>query len=254
MKLIVNILLLFLFLGQFQMSSSQIINVEKERKVTDTIGFAGRLSLQGAYLDNDGEFMNFGVIPDVQYKTEKNLYLLFGSYALTKAEDIDFQNSGMIHFRFNRKINDLIRIEAFQQIQEDAVNRIEYRYLSGAGVRLKLLDHQNLKTYTGVLPMLELEQADGPSFVFQRDWRLSNYLSFSLFLNEGATLYSTTYYQPDINQIADFRVFNENQMSVELGKRSSFDLTTRYSWDSAPPTEAPNRFVSIAGGFSITTN
>lgn len=233
---------------------SQIINVEKSRKVTDTIGFAGGLSLQGSYLDNEGEFIDFSIYPDVQYKTEKDLFLLIGGYSLTKTDGVDFRNSGVLHLRYNRKVNPIIRLEAFQQIQNDAVNRIDYRYLSGAGVRMKLVDVEFLKTYLGITPMLELERAEEPSFAFQRDLRLSNYLSFTLFMNDNVALSSTTYYQPVVNQFIDYRLLNENRMGVNLGKRTSFDLISKYIWDNEPPIEAPRRFVSLSGGLSFSTN
>jgi len=232
-------------------ANAQIINIEKARKVTDTVGLAGGAQLRGSYFENEQRYFNISAIPDVQYKTKKDLILLIGAYSLSKTEDIELQNAGMVHLRYNRKMNDVIRFEAFQQIQKDAVNKIDYRYLVGAGLRTKLIESDFTKIYLGVLPMLELEQSDPPVSRFQRDVRASNYLSFSFFMNDTATLYSTSYYQPDVSELADYRFYNENQLSFALGETTSFDLTSRFTFDSEPPIDAPNRFVLVSGGFSV---
>ena len=233
---------------------AQIVNIEKARKVTDTVGLSGGLELRGSYLDNETSFLTISAIPDVQYKTKKDLWLLIGSYQLTQSENVDFQNSGLLHLRYNHKVNSLLRLEAFSQLQKDKVNEIDYRYLAGAGPRFKFVDIDSFKLYVGMLPMLELEQSEEPENAFRRQTRLSNYASFTLDFNEHSTFYSTSYYQPNFASFSDFRFYTENKLSLALFKQINFDFTTTYSWDSEPPLNAPGRFLNIAGGFSYHSN
>ena len=229
---------------------AQVVNIEKARKITDTTGLAGGLELQGSYLENEESILDLSVIPDLQYKTEKDLWLLIGSYNLTQTDDVDFQNSGLVHLRFNRKMNQLIRFEAFSQVQKDKVNHLDYRLLNGFGPRFKLTETNAFNLYVGILPMLELERSDPPELIFQREYRLSNYASFTYDINNNSSLVSTTYYQPEFAEFADFRFFTENKLSLSFLKNIDFDVTTTYRWDSRPPVKAPNRLFKISGGFS----
>lgn len=251
-----NTVILFsilLLLSIANQSIAQIVNIEKARKVTDTTGVSGGMELRGSYLENETSILDLSIIPDIQYKTKKDLWLLIGSYNLTQSEDVDFQNSGLIHLRYNHKVNSLLRLEAFNQIQKDKVNKIDYRYLAGAGPRFKFIDIDSFKLYVGLTPMLELERTEAPESMFRRQARLSNYVSFTYDFNEQSSFYSTSYYQPNFASFSDFRFYTENKFTFTLLKHVDFDFTTTYSWDSEPPLNATGRFVKIAGGFSFSS-
>ena len=81
----------------------------------------------------------------IQWKTNKNLYLLVGDFQIVNAGGESFNNSGFGHFRFNRKISPVIRGELFTQIQYNSVTKITRRILNGVGLRFKLSPYETAK-------------------------------------------------------------------------------------------------------------
>jgi hypothetical protein len=76
-----------------------------------------------------------------QYKTKnlKNYFLLLGNIDYSLANGEELSNSGLIHFRYNRKLNKKIRLEAFTQYQYNKILGIESRKLNGIGTRYKII-------------------------------------------------------------------------------------------------------------------
>jgi hypothetical protein len=68
-----------------------------------------------------------------QYKTEKNLWLILGSYDFLRVEHSKFVNNSFFHLRFNRKLNAWLRWEIFAQAQNNLITQMRARILIGTG-------------------------------------------------------------------------------------------------------------------------
>ena len=248
-----KILLAILLIG-YGFANAQVVNIEKSRKATDTTGFAGGMELRGSYLDYENSILSLSVIPDVQYKTQKDLFLFLGNYNLTKSELLKFQDAAFAHFRYNRKLNNRVRWEAFTQLQNDLIAKLRYRFLIGTGPRLKLLEFEKFRLYSGTLPMFEWERLKDAASTAHTDFRLSQYFSFTLDINDQARLISTSYYQPLLKKWSDYRIYSENQLSVKIFEKLRLNVTGTYAWDEVPPTDAPRRLLRLATGFEYRLN
>lgn len=236
----------FLFYNQF--CTGQIVNVESLRKRTDTTGISGGMALNGSYLDNKKVIYTIGLIPNIQYKWDQVYLLLIGDYKLTKSENINFEDAAFLHLRYSHQYTELFRWESFMQIQDNKIAKLDYRYLIGSGLRMKVLGFEQFRLYLGVLPMYELERIIDIQQTINKTFRLSQYISMTVELGDQTKLYSTSYYQPVLGEYGDYRFFNEQKLMVNLVKNLYITISNVYTWDSRPPEDAPGRTLHMKTG------
>jgi len=223
-----------LFIGKI---SAQIVNIESNRYTTDTTGWKGNYEMGFAFGKQQEKYFAFSNTAHVQYKSKKSLYLILGSVDLLKSTSKQLVNSGFFHLRYNYKIRNWLRWEAFTQVQYNKLVGIRMRYLLGTGPRFKVVQVEKFKTYIGTLYMLEYEiNNDKTKKLLQG--RFSSYLSFSFRPIKTVEIVSTTYYQPLFSELKDYRISTENSLNFRFHKMLSFGINYRLNFDSRPPEGA----------------
>lgn len=233
-------------------SQAQILNAESLRKVTDTSGFSGAISLNFALKRTTTDQFTISNNIHIQYKMEKHLVLFKNNIAFQKVAGANFENSGIQHLRYNYGISPRVAWEVFGQAQYNKVSKIGFRGLLGLGPRFKLSKAENYKFYLGTLLMYEHEELSDGVTGIQRDFRASTYLSFSLYPTESISLISTTYYQPKLKDFGDYRV--SSQSSLVVGLYKSFALKTSYTftYDEMPAIGIPNSQYDFTTGLAYS--
>ena len=227
------------------------MNIEQKRIVTDTIGWAGSADLGFRLSKNIQTEFALSTSAHLQFKTDKSLYLFLGNIALVEAGDQRFVNSGFSHLRYNRKFGKMLRWEAFTQIQYNKILKVNQRVLAGAGPRLKLVSTDHFKLYQGTLYMYEYEEVTEPEEV-HCDHRVSAYVSASWFPSENTDLSTTWYFQPLIEDVADFRLAGQLKLSVGISKHLKFTTSFNYLLDRNPPIEIPQEVYALANGLKYS--
>ena len=240
--------LLWLVLFTSITMQAQIINTESLRMVTDTTGWTGSVGLNVGFSKNVKELFKIKNHIHVQYKTPKHLVLLMNNISFEQADGADFVNKGVQHLRYNYKVKPRLNWEAFAQNQYNAISKIEFRRLFGTGPRFKLSTHEKYKMYLGVLVMYEYEKTTEEIPVFHKDWRNSNYFSFSFFFTKKAKLISTTYYQPMFSDFSDYRVAHQSALILNIYKNLSFKTAFNYTYDVLPVAGIPNTDYGLTNG------
>ncbi|MCF6306506.1 MAG: DUF481 domain-containing protein [Flavobacteriaceae bacterium] len=244
----------FVFFILFTISSySQILNVERLRKVTDTIGWSAAIALDFTLARDVNDFFIVSNDIHLQYKLEKHLFLLKNQFRFTKIEGEDFSNNGITHLRYNYKWKPRITWEAFAQGQYNKVSKINNRFLFGTGPRFKLLKLENYKFYLGTLIMYEHEElSDGSST--SRDFRGSAYFSFTMYPNAIFSFVSTTYYQPLLNDVGDYRIASESSVAIKAFKNFAVKMTYLFTYDETPAEGIQNSQYRFATGIVYSFN
>lgn len=245
-------LLLCLFLSITFASTSQILNVESLRKVTDTSGFSGSTSLYFSLKRNKNDFFSISNDIHLQYKMKKNLFLFKNQINFQKIEGDNFTNNGISHLRYNYKFRPRIALEVFAQGQYNKVSKIDFRGLFGIGPRFKLSSNsEKYKIYLGTLIMYEYEELSDGSPI-QRNFRGSNYLSFSLYPTDRVTLVSTTYYQPKLSDFSDYRISSQSSLLIDLYKSLAFKTSYTFTFNANPAFDIPNSQYNLTSGLSYS--
>lgn len=232
------IILLFLSLG----TQAQVVNIEQERM--DTTGINGMAQVSFQYIKNKSEVFNVGGDVHFQYKTKKSTLLSITSYTLSKTAAAEYANAGVQHFRYNYKIGKRISSEIFTQGQFNKMLNVNFRWLIGAGPRIRIIKTDPLKSkfgdirmYTGLLYMYEYEELTND--VYHRDHRLSSYVSLYCKLGKNLSVSNTTYYQPKFVDWNDYRVSSQTDVKVYFAKRFGFKLSYLYFIDTHPAEGVP---------------
>ncbi len=231
---------------------AQLVNVESKRMQNDTMAFAGNVTASYSYKQsNTTTFSLFkaGMTLQTRTKTKKSVFLILGSYDLTKTNTSNINNSGFIHFRYIRKFNNFIRLESFIQYQNNEVLLLDKRTLLGVGPRLKLFNKENLKSSFGVLYMYEIEQTLEDIPQLNRDHRLSSYFTFTYaFPKDLCEVNTITYFQPRLDDFSDFRLTNQTSLYFKIIKNISLSVNINYLYDTKPPKGViSNSFSSTMG-------
>lgn len=233
-------------------ATSQILNVESLRKVTDTSGFTGSASMDFSLKKDANEYFGLQTNIHVQYKMNKHLVLLKNDLEFQKVEGNKFANKGISHLRYNYKLFPKIRWEAFVQAQYNKVSKVNFRGLLGTGPRFKLSESENYNVYLGTLIMYEQEELEDDITPIQRDIRGSGYLSFSLYPTSNITVVSTTYYQPKLAHFSDFRISSQTSLLIKMFEDFSFKSSYTYIYDQFPAVGIPKTQYNFSSGVVYT--
>jgi len=245
-------IVVFIMLFINTLSYSQILNVESLRKVTDTSGWSGSASVNFSLRRNVNDFIVINSDIHLQYKMDRHLILFKNDVAFQKIDGQDFDNAFITHLRYNYKVAPKWYWEAFTQGQFNRVNLINFRALAGTGPRFKLTSSEKYRFYLGSLAMYEYEEVDDGITPLQKNWRWSNYLSFSIYPSDRVTLVSTTYYQPRFNLFSDYRISSESSLVVGLLKNFALKTTYLFVYDAVPAVGIPNSQYNFTTGFTYT--
>ena len=146
----------------------------------------------------------------------------------------------------------MVRWEIFNQWQQNAVTGVKLRALFGTGPRFKLHRSERFRLYAATAAMYEYEEERTKPVVLHKDFRSSNYLSFSYTPNEVVELVSTTFYQPLFRQLNDFRVMNQLALNIKATRRLLLTTSWDYLYDAFPAAGAPRNNYTITNGFTYT--
>ena len=239
-----RLFLILFILGSSSLVQAQVLNIERERIVTDTTGWSGTGKLTLNLINNIKQFTEIGVKAHVQYKTDRSLWLALSDYEVIKSDESDFSNKGLQHFRYNYKINKLLTAEAFTQAQFNKVLNLNFRGLAGAGLRIKLLKKDHLRLYSGLAYMYEYEEPS-QGYPIERNHRMSTYLSLTYRMNENFSVVNTAYYQPRIDYFADYWISNNLDLVLKITQRMSYVMSLEYVLDNKPLPGIPGNIYSL---------
>jgi len=243
-----SLLLVFLFISVTY--SAQVINIEGKRFLNDSNGWVGNADFSFNLIQNTQQVLSFSNTMRIQYQKNKSRFIFLNDVNFIKAGNTNFVNTGYQHFRYNYKLNKLLTMEAFTQTQYNPVLKLDFRYLLGAGPRLKLLKHENARIYFATLYMYEFDDiVNDPVNLYEH--RLSSYLTFSLFLLKNVEITSTTFYQPNLQNTADYRIANDTGLEIHINKHLNFKTGFNLLFDSAQPIGIPDLVYSLRNGLSI---
>lgn len=229
---------------------SQVINTEGKRIKQDGDGWAGTVNLGFSIIKNTREIIQLTNNTQVQYNRGKSTLLLLNELVLMRVNQDQLLNRGFQHVRYNYETRPYLIPEAFVQAQYNQLWNIDVRLLAGAGPRFKLYRTDTSRIYIGTLVMYEYEEVDKGA-QYNRDFRLSCYLSGGYSLKKYIDFNTITYFQPRLDQWDDFRITTENSIRFGITTKLGFRTTFQLSYDTRPPDNLQNTFYSWTNGLSF---
>jgi len=235
----------------FTSAAQLIVNVENSRIISDTTGWKGNIGTAFSFTKNVQQVLNINAAMHLQYKTQKDLYLLLANYNFLKGNNQEFSNNMFYHLRYNRKIGKVVRWEAFTQWQQNNINNIDLRALFGTGPRFKLTQSKVFRLFAAALVMYEHERDKNPVVTYN-DMRGDAYVTFTYKPNAVFDVTATTFYQPLFRAPKDFRILNQITCTIKATKHLSVSTNWDYSYDAFPAVGTPNINYMISNGLNYT--
>lgn len=246
-------IILFIFISHTL--KAQLVNIESKRMHTDSIRFVVNSDLLFNYTDNNGAYiLQIGSNLATQFKTKdlKSIFFLIGNVNLIRSKNEDFQNSWFLHARFNQKLSQLLRLEAFVQNQKNKKLTINQRNLIGVGLRIKLFATPTTIAYVGNSYMYEIETINLSNQKFFNH-RNSSYISLNKsFVKYNLNLTGSFYFQPLYDNISNHRILSQFKAEVPLTKRISLSALYNYSVINFDSILEDNRSSNISFGFTLS--
>jgi hypothetical protein len=245
--------LLLLFISSLLLTTfvfSQILNVESQRIMQDSTGWVGKGDFSFNLTSNQERVFDMATSLHVQYRQKKNTYILLGGAGMIRAGNNDFDNSGHIHFRYNRDLNKWLTWEAFAQGQYNRVLMIDHRELIGTGPRFQLLNNKNSKLYAAALYMFENEMIVDDTSSQVRN-RISSYVAFNWQVNDHISMNNIMYFQPVINDFGNHRIMLQSALKFRISEIVGFTVNFNLLNNSNPPPGIKNVVYSIRNGLEI---
>lgn len=248
-------LYLFLLMGSVS-AGAQIVNIEKKRIPTDTSGWFGSVEFNFAGSKTTKSALSLFAGGTLEYKAhnDKDFWLFDTRYNLVSGDQEKFSNTGYGYLLYNRKFapNSPFRFEAFSMVQYNDLTKVAARANWGAGIRIKLTPetYKHAKFYFGAAYLYEYEELTEPHD-YTNEQRVSSYFTFTLTPEEDVSFISTTYVQPKITDMGDYRFSNETTLSLGITKKLVLNTTFSYNFDKVPPIGVPNSTYYFLNGLEI---
>ncbi|HEU4716212.1 MAG TPA: DUF481 domain-containing protein [Bacteroidia bacterium] len=220
---------------------SQVLNIESMRFYKDSDGWIGSANLDFGAQQNVNTLYDFSNTIHVQYKKKRSRIIFLNNLDFTFANKQDYENTGFQHVRYNYKLSDNGRwtAEAFVQTQYNKPMKMDFRGVTGAGIRMRVFKTKIVHMYLGSLYMFEHETDDGGKLVYD-DHRLSSYLTFSVDFNGKAEINNTVYYQPAFVNFSDYRISESFTCLAQITRHFGFSAAFDLLYDTKQPEGIPN--------------
>lgn len=243
-----NRFLLVFLLGIIHLTSqAQIVNIETQRKREDSKPLFGKTDLSFNLNKTTSLILSGRNQTQLQYNHLRNKYIFLSDLQMMMVDTVRYLNNGFLHFRYNHDFkNEWLVAEAFTQVQYNRIQKILRRFLWGAGTRFLILNNEKYKIIAGLATMYEFELYIDDTF--QDKVRMSNYLTFDFTPLPHIRLRHTTYYQPNVVLLNDFRLTNETSLEATLYKGLSYKSQFNHYYDSKPAAAVQKVFYSFSNG------
>jgi putative salt-induced outer membrane protein len=196
-------------------------------------GLDGEISLGGTYNsgNTDSTAANFGL--KAEYHKEVWMLYSIASYAYGEVDGDKNKNNGLLHLRYIHNIEGTpYDYELFGQTEFNEFQDVKVRNLAGANVR-RSFETVFDKCYVGLGLFYSYMKPDVISAVdpvYERV-KLNTYLSFTKSVNEHFSVTYLGFYQPNIEDFSDYRIFQILQLDTMLTDNLSlgFDISHKYN-------------------------
>lgn len=232
-----------------------IVNVEDMRIGAARPGFSGQVNIAISGKSGNTDKEETQLDAHLRWHREQVTNLFVASYDYAETNVVRDTNNSLLHARHVRQTSARRAWEFFAQWEENQFSRLSFRGLLGAGTRLTLLETaERLSLHLGIGAFYAEQRLEKEPGLIDEGrenfWRANFYLAYKHRLNEQLRLQSTTYYQPRLDDGANFRALEQAALMVKMTDKLSLRLSLDIAHDSRPPETVKRTDISYTTGLS----
>ena len=204
------------------------------------------LNLSGKSGNSETENYSYGLYHSLRKEQHFTFVMLSREYATSF--DVESANNSFAHIRYNYYFEPNQSIEVYAQTNEDNFRSLESRKLFGFAYRREVSKAQAF----GIGTFTEHEDYlvnDAPISFDQT--RVNLYWVYSKQLKDDAFISNTLYYQPNIEEISDWRAYNKLSITTELTEHIAMEFNLLVEHDSMPVLDVEQTDISYGAGFKV---
>ena len=184
----------------------------------------------------------------LNYKREKYAISINNNTSfISKTGQEELLNKGTQDLSYARTSKNLNIGLSFQHLY-DISRKIKNRYTTGLGVSYNLLKKKNINI--GIIIQREKEN------ILEGDDKLQNRLNSNILITkkikESITVTLNNSYQPNIEELGDFRWVSNLSLRVNLSSKFLLSVNTTYNYDSTPEIGIPETDYQLINSLSYS--
>ena len=238
MKILKIILLLFISTSNYALSTEKMD------------GFSGNFDLGLNYTQNINNILQFNNLFFANYKHKKSLLSLNNNISfISQTGGGEMLNKGVQDLKYSFNTNQF-GIDLTLQHLYDISRSIKRRWTTGIGASYAIIKSDIEKARFGISTLREIETSlEGNQEI---NTRMSGSIDFTIKLLENIELISKNHYQPNIENIDDFRWKTNFSLRITLNSHFLFSLNNTFNYDSYPKLDIPEIDYQLINSLSYT--
>ena len=233
-----------------QDADAQILQVNKNNLNADSsrfwlgaFTFNFNLNNRSVTDENENAYIGLSASADVVYVADEHAYILINkiNYFTSSNQEGAFVSTGYAHFRINWLRQKRLSYENYIQTQYDRGRNMPLRFLTGGGLRYRLIDGDKNKLIIGTGAMFERERWKEPeneaNVIEKNLWKNTSYINGFVFLTDDLKLDIITYYQVGYDNADDIfrnRINGHILLSFAINKRLAFNAEFTGQFEDHP--------------------
>ncbi|MCA9727403.1 MAG: DUF481 domain-containing protein [Candidatus Eisenbacteria bacterium] len=232
---------LLLLAGSGSVVDAQIVNTLSGFE--DEPGWSGGAEARFAQAGGNTDVLTLGAAAKVQWQSaagdsgalgSRHRVRVLGGATRSEADGRKVADSSMSHLRYNYRITPWLATVTFVQHQRDPFQRLQSRFLLGAGLRFDIVRQAAWELSLGGAHMSERESIrEEPAADY--DQRLSTFLLWVGNLTSSVEVNVTGFYQPRWSDWGDARATASGELRVDLASALAVGWSASLQHDSRPP-------------------
>lgn len=244
-----KIIIFFIFFSSLDAQ----VNTEAMRSKALNDGIYNSLKLDLGYEEANVVELDASAGYRLDYINNNNHFFITSNYSnkYSKNENEPIRrnaNKGFIHIRYTRKIFEKLFMETFTQIGFNDFLDMKQRILFGLGLRKPVKLLKNLEFYFGNSIMREMESYDLISENDKNLFRISNYCTFKIIIDDKIIIGNTVYHQIAITEFEDQRLLYDGDIKINIKEKLSINIDLNYRYDNLPHGNLGKSYFEIKNG------
>ena len=215
-----------------------------------TDGVSGNFDLGLNYTHNIDKILQFNNVFFANYKHKKSAVSLNNNISfISQTGKEEMLSKGVQDLKYSFRTNKLGTDFTLQHLY-DISRSIKRRWTTGIGISYAVIKSDIEKARFGISPLREIETSlEGTQEI---NTRMSGSIDFTIQLLDNVELISKNHYQPNIENIGDFRWKTNFSLRIALNSHFLFSLNNTFNYDSFPKLEIPEIDYQLINSLSYT--
>jgi hypothetical protein len=184
----------------------------------------------------DFTFLGTNTRFNYNWGTEYTFLVVNGGFGQNNGKN--FFSQALMQLRNVNSLNDIVSIEEFIQFNNDKQILLLRRVLLGTGLRIKVVEDDDIIIKLGPSVFFEHETYDLDNTAIHKNKintaRINLYITSLFKLQENISFLSIIYLQPKFDEFKDLRILFDSALNIGLGKTVDFLVKLQMRYDSLP--------------------